>query len=92
MNSGCAPEGIGLGHPEDKIADIWANRRPPGAFTTGLVSPEQLKALSMPVYYGIGFDNDQSLLPAAPEPGEQNPKQAVSWAKLRPLARAFHDG
>ena len=56
------------------------------------MSPEQLEALFMPPHHGVGFDNDQSLLPITPEPREQDPKETVSWAKLRPLARAFHDG
>jgi hypothetical protein len=46
----------------------------------------------MPSHYGIGFENDKSVLPTAPDTGEQDPKEAVSWAKLRALARAFHDG
>ena len=91
MNSGCAPEGIGLSHPADKIAHILTDRRPSWTFTTRLVLPEELESLSMPAHYGIGFDYDQSILPTAPETGEQDPKETVSGAKLRALARTFHD-
>jgi hypothetical protein len=46
----------------------------------------------MPAHHGIGLDNDQSVLATAPDTGEQDLKEAVYWAKLRALARAFHDG
>ena len=46
----------------------------------------------MPPHHGLGFDNDQSLLPVAPETGKQNPEKTVSAAKLRSFDRLFHNG
>lgn len=46
----------------------------------------------MPVHHGVRFDNDQSLLPVAPETGQQNLKERVSWKNLRPFTGVFQDG
>jgi len=82
MNSGCAPEGIGLRHSADEIVHISTNRRSSGDFTTGLVSPEQFESLSMPAHHSIGLDENQSLSPIAPETGEQDPRETVSKTNL----------
>jgi len=49
MNPGSAPERVGLRHLKNKVTDLGADRRPPGAFGPGLELPEQLETLSMPV-------------------------------------------
>jgi hypothetical protein len=46
----------------------------------------------MPAHHGVGFDHDQSVLPAAPESGEHHPKETVSDMEPRAFVRAFHDG
>ncbi|MDB4303449.1 hypothetical protein N9934_01480 [Desulfosarcina sp.] len=58
----------------------------------GFKFPEQLETFSMPTHHGLGFDNDQNLLPVAPETGKDNPEKTVSAAKLRPFDRPFHGG
>jgi len=58
MDSGCTPERIGLCHPANRITDLSADRRPAGTSGKRLKSPEQLKALSVPLYHGLGLDDD----------------------------------
>ena len=78
VNPGSAPKRVGLRHLQNKVPDIRADRRLPGSFAPGIKFPEQLETFSMPPHHGLGFDNDQSLLPVAPETGKQNPEKTVS--------------
>ena len=90
MDSGCTPERIGLCHSANKISDLTADRRPPGAFASGLELPEQLETLSMPPNDSFGFDDDQCLLPIGPKMGKQNPEETISFAKSGPFDRSPH--
>ena len=69
VNPGSAPERVGVRHFPYKIADLWAPRRPPGTFASGLEPSEQLEAFFMPTHRVVWLDNDQSFPPVAPETG-----------------------
>ncbi len=56
------------------------------------MSALQLEFLTIPAHHGIELDHDQSILPAAPESGEQYTKETVSDMAPRAFVRAFHDG
>ena len=92
MNPGRTPERIGLGHFSNKVKDFRADRRPPGAFGSGLELPEQLESHTMPPNDRFGFDDDQWLLPIGPKTGKQDPEETVSTADLRPFNGMFHGG
>ena len=85
MNPGRTPERIGLGHFANKVTDFRADRRPPGAFASGLELPEQLESHTMPPNDRFGLDDDQCLLPIVPKTGKQDPEETVSTADLKPL-------
>jgi hypothetical protein len=59
---------------------------------SGFKSPEQLKTLSMPPNDSFGFDDDQWLLPVAPETTKHTPKKTVFCSNLRPILVTFPDG
>ena len=92
VNPGSAPERVGLRHLKNKVTDLRADRRPPGAFGPGLELPEQLETLSMPPNDSLGFDSDQWLLTFAPETTTHNPEKAVFCSSLRPFLMTFPDG
>lgn len=86
MNSGCTPERVGVRHLKNKVTDLRADRRPAETFTSGLELPKQLETISMPANDRFGFDDDQWLLPVAPETTKHNPEKTVfcsnSWLFL----------
>jgi len=45
----------------------------------GEASPIRGEALSMPAQDGFGLDEKQSLLPVAPEPGQDHPKDPIQF-------------
>jgi len=92
MNSGRTPERIGRCHLKNKVTDLRADRRPPGSLLSGLKSPEQLETLSMPTNDSFGFDEDQWLLPVAPETTKHNPEKTVFCWNLWPFLMTFPDG
>src|SRR5205814_7064480 len=49
-----------------------------------LPSPEQAKSLTVPCNHRLGLDHVQRRTPVAPNPGDENPKQAVGGSQLRP--------
>ena len=92
MNPWCTPEWIGVRHLKNKVTDLRADRRPAGTFESGLVLPEQLETPSMPPNDSFGFDDDQWLLPVAPETTKHNPEKTVFCSNLRPFFMTFPDG
>ncbi len=53
---------------------------------------KSIETVFMPSNYSLGFHDDQSITPVAPDAGKQNPEKTVSTANLRPMYRLFHDG
>ena len=92
MNPGCTPKRVGLRHLKNKVTDLRADRRPPGAFGPGLELPEQLEAFFMPTHHGVRLDNGQSLPPVTPESRKHNPEKTIIGTKLRSFGRPFHSG
>ena len=89
MNSGRTPERIRCCHLKNKVTDLRADRRAPGSLLQGLKSPEQLETLSMPPNDSFGFDDDQWLLPVAPETTKHDPEKTVFCSNLRPFLITF---
>ncbi len=92
MNSGRTSERIRGCHLKNKVTDLRADRRPPGSLLSGLKSPEQIETLSMPPNDSFGFDDDQWLLPVAPEMTKHDPEKTVFCSNLRPFLMTFPDG
>ena len=59
---------------------------------SGLEPPEQLETPSMPPDDSFGFDDDQWLLPVAPETTKHDPEKTVFCSNLRPFLITFQDG
>ncbi len=81
MNSGRTPEWIGRCHLKNKVTDLRTDRRPPGPLLPGLELPKQLETLFVPPNDSFGFDDDQWLLPVAPETEKQDPEETIPVAK-----------
>ena len=92
MNPWCSPERVGVCHLKNKVTDLGADRRPAGTFTSGLELPKQLETLSVPSHDSFGFDDDQWLLPVAPETIKDDPEKTVFCSNLRPFFMTFPDG
>jgi len=92
MNSGHTLKRVDVRHLKNKVADLKADRRPPGSFLLGLKSLERLETLSMPQNDSFEFDSDQWSLPVAPETTKHNPEKAVFCSSLRPFLMTFPDG
>ena len=56
-----------------------------------LLTGFQLKTFSVPRHNCLWFDDDQGILPVAPQPGKQHPEQTVSIADWRFVAAAFQN-
>ena len=91
MNPWCSPERIGVRHLKNKVTDLRADRRPTGTFTSGLELPKQLETLSMPPNDSFGFDDDQWLLPVAPETTKHDPEKTVFCSNFTPFLMTFPD-
>lgn len=65
VNSGSAPERIGLCQFPNKIKEFRDYRRLPRPLALGFKTPEQLEVFFRLTHHGLRFDNDQSLLPVA---------------------------
>ena len=92
MNSGRTSERICRCHLKNNVTDLRVDRRLPGSLLPGLNSPEQLETLSMPSNDSFGFDDDQWLLPVAPETTKHNPEKALFCSSLMPFLMTFPDG
>jgi len=92
MNPWCTPEWIGVRHLKNKVTNLRADRRPSGTFESGLELPEQLETLSMPPDDSFGFDDDQWLLPVAPEATKHDPEKTVFCSNLRSFLMTYQNG
>src|SRR5713226_6652415 len=82
---GCAPQPVLTAHPSDQIADLAGNGGPTHLAMPDLPGPEKAKSLAMPGDRRRRFDDVQRRAPVPPDPGEENPKQAVGHSQLRPF-------
>ena len=89
MNPWCSPERVGVRHLKNKVTDFRTDRRPAGSLLSGLKSPEQLEIHSVPPNDSFGFDDDQWLLPIAPETTKHNPEKTVFCSNFRPFLMTF---
>src|SRR6266849_5218718 len=82
---GGAPQPVLTAHPSDQIADLAGNGGPTHLAMPDLPGPEKAKSLAMPGDRRRRFDDVQRRAPVPPDPGEENPKQAVGGSQLRPF-------
>ena len=66
MDARSAPERVGSGHPDDKLADVSADRRAAGLPGTRLPSPVVPEALPMPTHDRGRLDDHERVTPASP--------------------------
>ena len=74
VNPRRAPEGVGLGHPSDERSDLWGNGRAAWPVSSARPGPIPREAGAMPPDDGLGFDEQDGIRPAAPQPGQQDPE------------------
>jgi hypothetical protein len=73
VNPRRTPEGVGLGHPSDERADLRGDGRAAGSVPTALPGPDEPEAGPLPADDGVGLDDGESLRPAVPQVGQQDP-------------------
>jgi hypothetical protein len=72
-----APTRVVRAHPLDERDVPSRDSRPADLDASGLTSPEQLKALSMPANHGLWLDDHKRRLPATPELRQSHPEDPI---------------
>ncbi len=91
MNSGGTPGGILLHHPPNENSSLGIDPWPAKPLGPRSKAPEQSKAGPMPRDNGLGFDDDQDVIPRRPEPAEKCPKQPILDAQPRARILSLED-
>jgi hypothetical protein len=86
-----APERIGSAHLSNQIDSLWSDARAPGFPSPTLPTPEQAKALSMPVDHCVRLDQSNRLPPTTPNQGTPDPENAVDRVDSRSLGLPAQD-
>ena len=92
MHSWRAPIQIGIRHSPNQCAYLAILPWPTGTVLAGEASPVGGEALSMPAEDGFGFDDDQSLLPVAPDPGQDHPECSIQFPNPGPRSLSAEKG
>jgi len=80
MDSGGAPEGIGVGHSCDEGADLDVDGRSAYGGPAAERGPVPAEASPLPPQDGVGSHDGEGLPPACPHPGERDPEEPVAVA------------
>ncbi len=72
------PEPILLSHLLDQRHGFWREWGTTTAVTR-FISPEETKALAMPVEEGAGFDDEEGFLPVFDATDEEDEPEAIGW-------------
>ena len=83
VNSGATPGGSLLGPTPNENAKLGMDLGPAPPLGARSKAPEQSKTSPMPSDHGLGFDDDQDVVPGRPEPAERYPKQPILDAQPR---------
>jgi len=92
VNSGRAPQGVGLGHPMDECAHLRRDSWAAGSVPPALPGPEQPEAGAVPANDGLGLDDGDGLPPAAPQAGQPDPQQPIGGSQAWTRSGALEDG
>ena len=90
VNLRCAPGTIFSSQAADQASDLLRHFGPP-ATTPRPPAPVEAEAGAMPAHNGLGFHDQQSVLPSRPDPPEPYPEEAVQSLHCRSLLFAFED-
>ncbi len=92
QNSGRAPERILTGHAAYQVSECALDTRASRFPAPRLPSPVELEAPLVPFDDCFGLDDSQRRSPVGPEPGKQDPEEAVSGPQLRAFDGLLVDG
>ena len=85
MDARGAPQRIGAGHVGEESGDLRIERGPTSAVASRALRPPPTQPGAMPSDDGLGLDDDQCRPPPAPGGRQQDPKDSVTGAEVRPL-------
>jgi hypothetical protein len=91
MDARRAPERIGSAHLSNQIDSLWSDARAPGFPSPTLPTPEQAKALSMPVDHCVGLDEAKRLPPPTPNHGKPDPENTIDRVPSRSVGIPAQD-
>jgi hypothetical protein len=91
VNTRCSPQWILSTQFANEFSDVFRHRRPPRSTVTDLPGPEHTKALAVPSDDGVGFDDDKSGPPAAPDRAQPCPQEAIRRRQFRALHGALEN-
>lgn len=84
VNPGRTPRRVLGHHPEDQIAKLFGDSLPPNhSLRSGDGTPIQRKSRSVPSNYCFWIHDNESLLPAGPNPARKYPEASVKRIKSR---------
>jgi hypothetical protein len=89
MNSRCAPQRIGVGHPGDEGDDVGARARPAHRACRRELRPVSGESTALPSQDGVGSHDHDRVSPPAPELGQEQPEETVGRPEPWPLLCAL---
>ena len=92
MDSRGAPERIRGGHACDQSLDLGVDGRAAPVGPAGERRPVLAEAAPLPTQDGGGGHDHEGLPPMRPDPGQPDPEETISRAKLRPARRSLVHG
>ena len=92
MDSRGAPERIGGGHSCDQGLDLGVDGRAAHGGPAGERGPVLAEAAPLPTQDGVGGHDHEGLPPPGPDPGQPDPEETISRAKLGPGHRSLVHG
>ncbi len=81
MNSRRTLGGIGPAHLKDELSDFVGDRRPAWPVRSALPTPVEAETLPVPAQDGLRLDEDESVTPSGPDPGEVGPQESIEGPK-----------
>ena len=80
-----APERVLTAHRADQVTDLLGHRGPPGLTLSNFLSPEQAKALAMPIEDGRGLNEEERGPPVVPDLAQPSPQKSIGRGEFRPF-------
>ncbi len=89
VNPWSSPGWIRSMHLDDQLSDFGCDRRPARRLRSALPTPVEAEALAVPAEDGLRLDEDESLAPSGPDPGEVGPQESIGGLKRDAPSRAL---
>ncbi len=91
VDSGSAPQRIGVAHLPDQLNGIWADRLATGFTSSAFPAPEEPEPGAVPLDDSARLNQAKPNLPISPRLREPRPEGAVQWGQARAFIATAED-